>query len=89
MIDLKELEKGMDLTRKEMENRAKDKSKQSPTLQDFVAKAGEMVSKLRQDGDAAQVMTMTRQFFFFLKKHSLWFGRLKLKEVTIYYKNSF
>ena len=33
MIDLKELEKGMDLTRKELDNRAKDKSKQLHTLQ--------------------------------------------------------
>jgi len=65
MIDLKELEKGMDLSKKELDNRAKDKSKQSPSLQDFVAKAGEMVAKLRQDGDAAQVtkMAMTRHFF--------------------------
>ena len=55
MIDLKELEKGMELTRREMENRAKDKSKSNPTLQDFVARAGETVAKLRQDGDAAQV----------------------------------
>jgi hypothetical protein len=65
MIDLKELEKGMDLSKKELDNRAKDKSKQSPSLQDFVAKAGEMVAKLRQDGDAAQVkkLTKTRHFF--------------------------
>jgi hypothetical protein len=55
MIDLKELEKGMDQTRKELDNRAKDKSKQNHMLQDFVTRAGELVAKLRQDGDAAQV----------------------------------
>ena len=55
MIDLKELEKGMDQTRKELDNRAKDKSKQNHALQEFVTRAGEMVVKLRQDGDAAQV----------------------------------
>jgi len=55
MIDLKELEKGMDQTRKELDNRAKDKSKQNHTLQEFVTRAGEIVAKLRQDGDAAQV----------------------------------
>ena len=55
MIDLKELEKGMDQTRRELENRAKDKSRPNPMLQDFVTRAGELVSKLRQDGDAAQV----------------------------------
>ena len=61
MTDVRELEKGMDLTRKELENRLvvtkegqKVKCEQNQMLQDFVDKSGDMVKKLRADADAAQ-----------------------------------
>ncbi len=64
MTDLVELEKGSELTRRELENRlaqpnaAKDRSKmaQNQQLKDFVDKASEQVSTLRQEADRAQAL---------------------------------
>eukprot|EP00095_Tigriopus_kingsejongensis_P004806 snap_masked-scaffold182_size278544-processed-gene-1.8 protein:Tk04806 transcript:snap_masked-scaffold182_size278544-processed-gene-1.8-mRNA-1 annotation:"GL25292" len=61
MTDVKELEKGMDLTKRELENRlatpnAKDKAKmaQNQALKDFVDYAGEAVAKVRSDANRGQ-----------------------------------
>jgi len=55
MTDLRDLEKGMDLASKELNNRTKDKSKPPQSLQDFVIRGGEVVQRIRQKGEAAQV----------------------------------
>ncbi len=59
LTNVRELEKGMELTRRELDKRlslinAKDKSDQNQSLQDFVDKASEIVIKLRSDTDSAQ-----------------------------------
>ena len=61
MTDLRELEKGMDVTRRELENRlstpnAKDKIKvtQNQMLKDFVDKASEQITGIRQDANRAE-----------------------------------
>lgn len=61
MTDVRELEKGMELTRRELENRlatpnAKDKAKvvQNQSLKEFVDMAGEAVGNLRSEADRAQ-----------------------------------
>eukprot|EP00094_Tigriopus_californicus_P001997 TCALIF_01924-PB protein Name:"Similar to CG32138 Formin-like protein CG32138 (Drosophila melanogaster)" AED:0.27 eAED:0.27 QI:0/0.5/0.14/1/0.5/0.42/7/0/998 len=61
MTDVRELEKGMELTRRELENRlstpnAKDKAKvvQNQSLKEFVDMAGESVGNVRSEADRAQ-----------------------------------
>jgi len=67
LTDVRELEKGMDLTKRELENRLNApiqsmqnkeqqrlKSEQNKSLQEFVNMASEKVSKLRSDANNAQ-----------------------------------
>lgn len=66
LTDVRELEKGMELTKKELDNRLaapinatstreqqRIKDHQNASLQDFVDKASDLVSKLRMDTDSA------------------------------------
>jgi hypothetical protein len=63
MTDLRDLEKGMELARKELNNRMKDKSKPPQGLQDFVTKGSDVVQRLKQKGEAAQVHCNSNQTF--------------------------
>ena len=63
LVDVKELEKGMEITRRELDNRlstpnAKDKTKmaQNQTLKEFVDNAGEILTGLRQETNRSQTL---------------------------------
>ena len=81
LTDVRELEKGMDLTKRELENRlnapinatsSKEqqrlKSGQNQSLQDFVNVASDLVNKLRTDFNNAQSAFKVRIIYVFFKK---------------------